>query len=66
MGATQTIDQAKLQESYSGRFVAVRDGKVVASADTNRDLVDELKKRGIAPESVLLAFIHPRDRLCAY
>lgn len=62
----QTVNEAHLQVLYGGKFVALQDDKVIESADTNKDLVEKLKARKIKSEEVTLAYIHPKDRLCAF
>lgn len=39
-------------EEFAGKWVALVDGEVVAAADTSRDLVYDMRKRGIRGATV--------------
>lgn len=59
-------DIADPRASYSGQFIAVRDGNVVAHAGTHGDLVRRLADLKIDPHQVVFEYVRPIDRICAY
>jgi len=62
----EPIDYIRLQDSFGGKFVAIREDKVVASADTHGELVRVLKDNNLEAEDVVFEFIRPKGRVCAY
>jgi hypothetical protein len=44
-------------DKYEGKWVAVKDGAVVASAQTSRELVAELRRIGDAAEGAVAQFV---------
>ena len=54
------------KEARISRFIAVRDGKTLASAKTHRDVVEALMKQGIDLGDVTFEYVRPQDRPCAY
>ena len=59
-------DYIHLQDSYGGKFVALRDDRVIASADTHGELVRELKEKGLPAEEVVFEYVRPKGMVCAY
>ena len=57
----ESIDYARLQEEYGGKFVATRGGEVVASGDTAAEMLGELKENGLDGENVAFQFVEAKD-----
>ena len=51
------------QEEFGGRFVAMRDGRVVENAPTNRQLLDKVRARGLDFSVLAFAYVRPVDCL---
>jgi hypothetical protein len=60
------IDYASLQETYGGKFVAIREGEIVASAETHGELVRILGEKNLDNEEVVFEYVKPKGRACAY
>ena len=58
-------EYAAILEEYGGKFVAERDGKVLASADTHGELVRTLKEKGLYEEEFVYRFVPPKDQFLA-
>jgi hypothetical protein len=52
-----SADRARLVETYPRRWVAVRNGRVAASAETMESLLASLRKHDIPPEETCIGFI---------
>ena len=59
-------DYARLQEGYGGRFVAARNGEVVASAETSGELFRLLDESGDYTEDVVVEYVWPKGAIFAY
>ena len=59
----ESIEYARLQEAYGGKFVATRNGEVVASGDTNAEMVRELKEKGLDGQGLLFQFVWAKDTI---
>ncbi len=59
----ESIELARLQEAYGGKFVATRNGEVVASGDTNAEMLRELKQKEIVAEAVAFRFVGAKDTI---
>ena len=59
----ESIEYARLQDAYGGKFVATRNGEVVASGDTAAEMLRELKEKEIAPEDVAFQFVEAKDTI---
>lgn len=62
----EPLDYIRLQDSYGGKFVALRDDRVIASADSHGELVRKLEEKKLAPEEVVFEYVRPKGRVCAY
>ena len=60
------VDYAQLQQLYGGRYVARRDGAVVASAERYDQLVEQLDRAGVDWDHVLIEYVEPADVVCVY
>lgn len=60
----ESIAYARLQEEYGGKFVALRNGEVVASGKTDAELVSIVEEKGLDGED--LVFEHVRAKGCFY
>ena len=56
----------RLQERYGGRFIAQRDGKVVAHGATYRSLIKSLGKKRLKREGLVFSYINPKHAVCIY
>ena len=57
----ESIEYARLQDEYGGKFVATRNGEVVASGDTNAEMLRELKEKGLDGEGLVFEFVEAKD-----
>ena len=60
------VDYARLQEQYGGRYVAERDGTVVASAETYDALIDALEAAKVDRSELVIEYVEPADTVCVY
>ncbi len=56
-------EYASTQEEYGGKFIAERDGGVLASADTHGELVRILKEKGLYDGEFACRWIRPKDQI---
>lgn len=56
----------ELQEKYAGLFVARKEGNVVATGRSHKELVENLKRLGIERKDLTFEFIEPTDALSIY
>lgn len=56
----------QLQEAYGGKFIAIRNDQVVATGDTHKELVENLKKNNIERKNLTFEFIERKDAICIY
>ncbi len=59
----EPLDRVKLQEEYGGRFIATRDGEVVASAERHDELVRALQAAGVDAREVVFEYVRPKDEI---
>ena len=62
----ESIEYARLQDEYGGKFVALRNGEVVASGDTSAEMLRELKENGLDGESVAFEFVEAKDKIYVF
>ena len=62
----ESIDYARLQDEYGGKFVALRNGEVVASGDTSAEMLRELKQNGLDGENVAFEFVEAKDKIYVF
>ncbi len=55
------IDYMTLQEHYGGRYVAERNGEVIASAETFDQLCDQLERPDTDWDGVVIGYVEPID-----
>ena len=55
------IDYMTLQQHYGGKYVAKRNGEVIASAETYDELSDQLERPDMDWEGVVIGYIVPAD-----
>ena len=60
------VDYVQLQHQYGGRYVARREGEVVASAETYDALIDQLEAAGVDSTDLIIEYIEPADTVCVY
>ena len=63
--AQESMDHARLQEEYGGRFVAVRGGEVVASGRTDAELVRIVEEKGLDGDDLVFEYVRAKDRFYA-
>ena len=61
----ESIDYAHLQEVYGGKFVAVRNGEVVASAGTDAELVRIVEENSLDGDDLVFEYVRAKDRFYA-
>lgn len=59
-------DYAWLQQQYGGRYVAQRDGEVVASAETYDELSDQLEGAAMEWGELIIEYVEPAHIVCVY
>jgi len=62
----EPVDYIRLQDAYGGKFVAMRNGEVIASAETHGILVRVLRENNLDSEDIVFEYIRPKDRFFAY
>ncbi len=63
----QPISYAKLQQKYSNKFIAQRDGHVVATGRTLRQLFIQLSKKKIPYDRrIVIGHVPPEGAVCIY
>jgi hypothetical protein len=60
------IEYRDLQRLYGGRYVAQRDGKVIAAAETYDDLSKQLEDAATEWSGLLIEYIEPHDVVRIY
>jgi hypothetical protein len=60
------LDYAELQQRYGGRYVAQRDGRVIASAETYDELSEQLDGMGTKWEDLVIEYVEPHDIISVY
>ena len=55
------IDYMTLQEHYGGKYVATRDGEVIASAETYDELSNQLERLDMDLDGVVIGYSVPAD-----
>jgi hypothetical protein len=56
-------NSGKIREEFGGKVVAIKDKKIVASADSGIKLLDELKKQNIDRYEVIVEKIYPKGEI---
>ncbi len=62
----ESIALARLQEAYGGKFVATRNGEVVASGDNNAEMLRDLKEKGLDGEGLIFEFVEAKDTIYVF
>ena len=62
----KVISYAKLQRRYGGKFIAREDGKVLASGDTYRKLLQAIRKRRLNRQLLIVGYVPPKKAICIY
>lgn len=60
------VDYASLQQRYGGRYVARRDGEVIADASTYDELADQLEKTVTDWRAIIIEYVEPANIVCVY
>lgn len=60
------VDYAQLQQRYGGRYVAHRNGEVIASAETYDELCDQLEQAVVSWDEVIIEYVEPAHIVCVY
>jgi hypothetical protein len=60
------LDYTHLQQRYGGQYIARRDDKVIASAETYDALSDILEHRPGAWESLVIEYVEPVGSVRVY
>lgn len=55
-------NQKGLVEQYNGKFVVIKDGKVVGAYDDELTAITEAKNQDLKPGTFLVQFVSPGDR----
>jgi hypothetical protein len=60
------VDYAELQQRYGGRYVAQRNGEVVASAETYDELSEQLESAVTDWDGLIIEYVEPPGVVCVY
>lgn len=60
------VSYATLQQRYGGRYVARRDGEVIADAGTYDELTDQLEKTVTDWSDIVIEYVEPANIVCVY
>ena len=61
------ISYANFQRRYIGKFIArERDGKIRASGDTYRALLQNIHKRRLNRNTLIVGYVPPKKAICIY
>ena len=64
--SVKVMSYAKLQRRYGGKFIAREDGKVLASGDTYRALLQAIRKRRLNRQGLIVGYVPPQKAICIY
>ena len=62
----ESIELARLQEAYGGKYIATRGDEVIASAGNLGELFQTLDARGDYTEDVVVRHVRPKGQICVY
>jgi len=62
----KSVSYAKLQRRDGGRFIARRNGSVLASGPTYRTLLQAIAKRRLDRADLIIGYVPPKDAICLY
>ena len=60
------LDYAQLQQQYGGRYVARRDGEVIANAETYDELSEQLEATAVEWGKLIIEYVEPPQIVCVY
>ena len=60
------VDYVQLQQQYGNRYVAWRDGEVIASAETYDELSNHLENLVTEWDKLIIEYIEPTHVVCVY
>src|SRR3989338_2647747 len=60
------ISYAKLQRRYGGKFIARKNGKVLASGSTYPQLLQVIRKRRLNRQRLIVGSVPPQKAICIY
>jgi Family of unknown function (DUF5678) len=60
------VDTAPLQRLYGGRYIARRDGEVIASAETYRELSEQLDQMAVSWDRLVIEYVDPLTSIGVY
>ncbi len=63
-GPMSAMGYARLENEYGGKYIAARNGEVVASGRTDAELVSIVEEKGLDGEDLI--FEHVRAKGCFY
>ena len=62
----KVISYATLQRRYGGKFIARENGKVLASGETYRKLLQAIRKRRLNRQALIVGYVPPKKAICIY
>ena len=60
------IDYGQFQRQYGGRYIAQRDGEIIASAETYVALSDHLDGMAVEWDKIIIEYIEPVSSVRVY
>lgn len=64
--ALKTVSYAKFQQRYGGKFIARENGKILASGETYRQLLQAIRKRRLDRQALIIGYVPPKKAICIY
>jgi hypothetical protein len=61
----KTIPYVRFQRRYGGKFIARKDGRVLASGDTYAEILKTIRKRGLNRQVLVVGYVPPKA-ICIY
>ncbi len=56
----------ELQKKFGDKFIAIKDGKVIANADNFQGITEEVKPERVSQESIIVQFIPAEGEIILY
>lgn len=62
----KVVAYATLQRHYGGKFIARKNGKVLASGTTYQQLLQAIRKQQLNRRRVIVGYVPPKGAICIY
>lgn len=61
----KSLSYTQLQNKYTGKFIALYKGRVIAFADTSKKLFEKIRGK-LGDKNLLIQHIDPKEAVCVY